>query len=250
MNIIINPKYAELESFVRSLPDNFVTLPCERVLRDIRNSVRLVRAGEHLVVVKSFRKLSLVNRFAYGRLRESKAVRAYKYALRLQELGIGTPEPIAAIDVRRNGLISGSYFVSLYSDYISMETINNCAASTICPLLNALTDFMIRMHDRGVVHNDLNISNILYKELPMGGYDFQIVDINRMEFRRSLSKQERLSNMSKFECSPEAYFYILGHYANQGRYDQDEFQMRGMMRRMREVMRHRFKVNCREKLKR
>ena len=113
MDLIINPKYANLEGFVRSLPESFDTMPCQRVLRDIRNSVKLVRVGEYQIVVKSFRRLSLLNRIMYGRIRESKSVRSYKYALRLQALGIGTPEPIAAYDVRKRGLISDSYYLSL-----------------------------------------------------------------------------------------------------------------------------------------
>ena len=76
MRLLINPRYAHLEGFVRGLHRNFESMPYERILRNIRNDVREVSvAGEHLVV-KSFRRLSLVNRVAYGRLRASKSMRA------------------------------------------------------------------------------------------------------------------------------------------------------------------------------
>ena len=34
------------------------------------------------------------------------------------------------------------------------------------------------------LHHDLNISNILYREVWPGEYDFQLIDINRMDFKR------------------------------------------------------------------
>lgn len=249
MKLVINPRYAHLEGFVRGLHRNFESMPYERVLRNIRNDVREVSVADEHLVVKSFRHLSLVNRAVYGRLRSSKSMRAFSHAERLALLGIGTPEPVAAVDFWERGLLAGSYFVSAYSDYRSMEEFRDSEVETIKPLLDALTEFLIRLHDRGVVHHDLNISNILYRELWPGEYDFQLIDINRMDFKRPLTSRERLANMSKFECSPDAYFYILGRYADLKSRDSDLFKLQGMVQRLMEIERRRVKDNYKRVLR-
>ena len=108
MKLVINPRYAHLEGFVRGLHRNFESMPYERVLRNIRNDVREVSVADEHLVVKSFRHLSLVNRAVYGRLRSSKSMRAFSHAERLALLGIGTPEPVAAVDFWERRLLAGS----------------------------------------------------------------------------------------------------------------------------------------------
>ena len=44
--------------------------------------------------------------------RASKARRAYQYALHLEQLQINTPEAVAYIEIKENGLFSTGYFVS------------------------------------------------------------------------------------------------------------------------------------------
>ena len=126
--------------------------------------------------------------------------------------------------------------------------INHHRVENIHPLLNALTDFLIEVHEQGVLHHDLNPSNILYKQVADNKYDFQLVDINRMEFRDHLSNRERLDNMSKFGCDPEAFFYILGRYADLRWIDHDDFQLRGIGMRLMDDKMHDIKVTMRRKI--
>ncbi len=247
MRIIINPKFFVLKEFLMSLPDTFDTLPAERLLRSGRNEVRLFTIGSQKIVVKSFRKISLLNRIVYGSIRQSKAMRAYYHALQLQELWIGTPEPIAAIDVRRHGIMTQSFYVYAYSDYMEMQDLlETYPDKELKPLLDALTDFILRLHDKGVLHHDLNILNILYNDRGAGMYDFQLIDINRMSFHGNLSEYQRLKNLRRINCKPAAFMYILERYASAMNMNNEKTQLRGVGFRLMETLNHEF----RQRLKR
>lgn len=223
-----------LNEFVQSLPDQFDTLPDAEILHQGRNVVKMVEREGVRMVVKSYEHLSLVNRLLYGRVRRSKAVRAYRYAERLLAMGIDTPTPIAVVDIRRRGILSRSLFVSAYSDYESAAVINSYPAKTetLQPLMDALAKFIFRLHDAGVLHKDLNITNILYRPTADEGYRFQLIDINRMNFKSHLSMSERIKNMRRLSCNPTAYAYILEQYAAQTTTNEQTFQLRGLIARL------------------
>lgn len=249
MHSIINPRYLNLRDFLCSLPERFDTLPCDAVLHTGRNEVRLYTVAGVRVVVKSFARISWLNRVVYGLLRPSKAVRAYRHAQRLLEMGIDTPEPVAAIDVRERGVLRHSFFVSLYSEYESLDVLNHYPERPLEPMLDALADFLLKLHDCGVLHDDLNASNILYRKVDEEYYLFQLIDINRLAFGRQLSRNQRLRNLRKLCCKPVAYFYILGRYAQRMNEREDEFQLQGMSMRLVEDMKHRSKMLLKRKIK-
>ena len=234
-----------LNEFVQALPDQFDTLPDAEVLHQGRNVVKMVEREGVRMVVKSYEHWSLVIRLLYGRLRRSKAVRAYRYAERLLAMGIDTPTPIAVVDVQRGGMLHQSLFVSAYSDYESAAVINSYPAKTdmLQPLMDALAKFIFRLHDAGVLHKDLNITNILYKATADGEYKFQLIDINRMDFRSHLSMNERIENMRRLSCQPTAYAYILERYAAQAATNEQTFQLRGLIARLLFDIRQRIKSN-------
>lgn len=249
MRAIINPEYLHLRDFLLALPECFDELECDEVLHTGRNEVRLFTVAGVRIVVKNFARISRLNRVVYGLLRPSKAVRAYRYAHCLLAMGIDTPVPIAAIDVRAGGVLRHSFFVSLYSEYESLDILNHYPEQPLEPLLDALTDFLIKIHDCGVLHDDLNASNILYRKVDEGYYLFQLIDINRLRFRSRISRNERLKNLRKLCCKPVAYFYILGRYAQQLNAREEAFQLRGMSMRLMDDMRHRAKTMLKQKIK-
>ncbi len=229
----INPKYAFANRFVGQLtkPGWFNSPANGTVLHAGRNTIKMFESNGVKLVVKRFGRLSILNRIIYGRLRKSKACRAYEYATKLRELGIDTPEEVAYTDIRKHGLLAESYFVSLHTEYHSMlpffhkRTLNKEEFQRIVPLLNALVKFLLKLHEAGVIHNDLNYTNILYNypdsnspdinNLPAEEekYSFTIIDINRMEFKQRLSLEERLHNLRRLNVSAPAYTHIFQEYA-------------------------------------
>ena len=217
MAIVINPKYSNLQGFVNNLAQEGWFNNNGTVLFDGRNCIKMFEVDGIKLAVKRFGRLSLPNRIIYGRLRKSKARRAYEYAEKLNKLGINSPEEVAYIELRKKGLMHQSYFVCLYTDYSSMlpffykRALSAIEFSGIEPLLDALAQFLHKMHKAGVIHNDLNYTNILYKDTD--GFDFTIIDANRMEFHKSLSLEKRMHNLRRLNVSIPAHLYILQKYA-------------------------------------
>ena len=123
MKLTINPKYARLRGFTESLPRIFPTSTGGKTLYEGRNIVKLYTQNGQRITVKSYGHLTLFNRLIYGSLRKSKAERAFRHAIRLQCLGIDTPEAIASLEIRRFGMLRDSYFVSAYTDYLPVSDI-------------------------------------------------------------------------------------------------------------------------------
>lgn len=234
MKILINPKYEHLRPFVEKLSEPFFFNRNGETLHSGRNIVKRFEVDDVPIAVKSYVRLTFCNRILYGTLRKSKAMRAYLHAEKLCNLGIGTPEEVAVVEVRRRGLLRQSYFVSLHSDYLPLrpviEAFPQCEEAR--RTLDAVAGFLNRMHWAGVLHRDLNIGNILYRREPDGAYRFQVIDTNRMSFRRQLSMRQRLKNMRRLTCGTPAYLYILQRYAELLQTDVESVQLQGAFRRL------------------
>ena len=168
------------------------------------------------------------------------------------QLEIDTPEEIAFIEIRKRGILEVCYFVSAYSDYCPLSPIteNFTQESGKRPIRDMLSGFLYTMHSVGVHHKDLHIGNILYKENGSGGYDFQIIDTNRMKFGVFLTQRQRLINLQRLSCPASAYLYILEQYARIAHIDPEYLQLKGAFTRLiyefRRYYRHKLKNQCRK----
>ena len=96
MKIVIAPAYHSLHTVIADIVNGNYT--AEHIYCQRRNTVeRIVLDDGSRVVVKRFKQPNALNRWVYGIFRKSKARRAYEHALRLTELGVDTPTPIAYI---------------------------------------------------------------------------------------------------------------------------------------------------------
>lgn len=252
MKIVLDPNYSNLKEFI----DNLVSPGW------FANNGKTVYAGRNIIkqfcidgvslAVKSYGHLSLVNRIIYGVLRKSKGERSYEYAKRLVSLGIDTPKGVAYIEIRKNGLLSESYFVSLYSNFSSLKDAAEQFPDNrdSIQLLDEFATFLVKMHDAGVVHKDLNISNILYSTNTNGNdgngaangatndatngerYRFQVIDTNRMKFYRHIGMHKRLHTIRRLSCKPEAFVYILRKYAEEANRNPVNVELKGIISRL------------------
>lgn len=241
--ILLNPRYLHLHEFVSSLPTSFDTMNDTTLIRDLRNVLCRVNIQGEELVIKRFAQPSLFNRFIYGALRKSKSVRSYQYSMRLQELGFSTPEPVASVDSFRSGRLLCSFYISRFSDYSSLDCINSYSGNDaeMESLLDALCDHFIALHNAGVLYNDLNILNILYRKREGGGFDFQFVDTNRISFHKHLTRHQRVKDLRRLSCSTFVYSHLLNNYASKMGYDKEEFQMMGLLGRLFLIRRNRLK---------
>lgn len=234
IRIRIAPSWQSRSWFVRALVRPGYFERHGETLHDGRNRVKRFEVDGCLLAVKSYVRLSIINRFFYGFIRRSKAERAYRHAIRLRSAGIDTPEGVAFVEIRRGWLLRASYFVSVCSSYRPVRPVTErfSPGAASCVVLDALAAFLFRMHEAGVLHKDLNIGNLLYEEDGRGGYRFQVIDTNRMKFQRRLSVRRRLDNLRRLSCPVPAYLYILDRYAGYIRSNASTLQLRGTLRRL------------------
>ena len=181
MTLQLLPDYASLRDFMLSLPRLFLEGE-GTLLHEGRNQLRLIEHNGQEFVVKSFGHPNLINRFVYGFLRPSKAMRAFRNAQTLQRLGIGTPSPVGYLNIRRHGLFYESYLVTLASTC-------NYRYDSIIPQPDAFDDVVrafaattARLHEAGMKHLDYSRGNILFQRLDDGQVRVELIDLNRMAF--------------------------------------------------------------------
>ena len=211
------PQYATLEPRFRTIQAIFSQ--DDHTIHKARNELKIIELDGVKTVIKSFKVPHLFNRIVYTFFRRSKAYKSYHHALRLQELGISTPQPIALIEFFESGLLADSYFISLHFDYdFTIRT----------PLLEPLEDrdaiftafaaYTYDLHQKGVWHLDYSPGNILIKRLDKG-YQFSIVDINRMEFR-PITPLEGCENFNKLWAFDDELEIMAREYARLSRLDE------------------------------
>jgi serine/threonine protein kinase len=178
------------------------------VLQDDRNTIKEVEFNNIVFVVKSYKVPSAINSFIYTYLRKSKAWRAYEYGLKIAKF---TPKVIARIEYFQP-LLGKSYLICekfdadfnmqapLFKQHPDKDTI-----------LKQFAEFVFNLHKDNIIHHDLSPGNVLIKSSKQG-YQFQIIDINRMVFK-VLNGKDRAKNFSKLWADNEDLLTILTTYA-------------------------------------
>jgi len=219
MKTVINPTYNALSSFINRIPDIFDQEGA--LVFTARNQLKSYTVEGVDLIVKRYKKPHLINRISYTFFRPSKAKRAYEYALRLLELGINTPMPIAYIEQKTAGLLSYSFFISIYEkDYSDIRELM-IGTQTDDALLQDLAKYIAHFHSKGVLHYDMSPGNILYKK-EKDSYLFTLIDINRMQFTRSISKTDRYKSFKRLSENKSVLTRIATLYAAAAELDEAE----------------------------
>jgi tRNA A-37 threonylcarbamoyl transferase component Bud32 len=216
---IVNPEYKSYTKFVERLPQIFETEGT--TIYEGRNLVKVYEEKGEKFVVKRYKRPMIHQRIDYTFLRKSKARRAYDYALRLKELSIDTPEAVACVEEHKFGLFRTGYFVSTICTDPELKILRETPDEK---LIDAFAHFIVKMHEQGVLHGDLNLSNILYREdtNEPHGYHFTVIDTNRSRFVEQASKQQCLRNMVRISHIRDLNKLIIGRYAEIRGWDKDE----------------------------
>ncbi len=228
----IHPAYSgrEIEAFLKRLPTVFDDEG--EMLYDKRNQVkRFVLPSGRPVVVKRFKKPILIQRIIYGFFRKTKAKRAYLYAAVLRDRGFGTPHEIAYLEERRRGLLSYCYFLSeedgapaIYDRLVVQQPFDRAIADDFAALVAAL-------HQKSILHGDLNPTNVLFRERGDGHYTFSLIDTNRMRVKSlggKFTPSECFDNLTRFDVEHELYRYVLRRYIECMGWEMEPYFSRGI----------------------
>lgn len=215
----INNEYAgnkAFETFVRQLPDIFSTHG--RTVHSGRNTIKIFNIdgdGDHeplCVAVKSFIKPNIFQRVDYSFIRKSKARRSYRNAARLTDRGFDTPANMAYIEVWSHGLFRQGYYVAM-ADFA--PGADKLLDEDHADMMSRLGEFTARLHEAGIIHRDLNLSNILCHATDNGDIRFSLIDLNRMTFVRKgrrLPLTTYMDNIMRM-ATPDSLHPLLARYA-------------------------------------
>lgn len=181
MKVVVNPKYSHLSQWIEALPERFEKEG--KVIYDARNQIRIMKASDGSeVCVKRFHTPRFLNRYIYRYVKDSKAKRSYENGLYLLAHNVGTPEPIAYIETYSWKGLAQSYLVTRPSALTRLHREFTLAyTSELDATIEPLARFTAHMHEEGINHLDFSPGNILWDKVN-GKYQFEIIDINRMQF--------------------------------------------------------------------
>jgi hypothetical protein len=136
--------------------------------------------------------------------RESPAVSAWHAARILAERGFNTPEPVAAVELRRAGLLRRSFFLTrevpeaLTADrrwqVILAEANGTRRRTERWAFARALGELFRRLHAAGLYHNDLKDVNVLVRG-PAEAPVCVLLDLERVRVLRRVDHRRRIKNL-------------------------------------------------------
>jgi hypothetical protein len=120
--------------------------------------------------------------YLFSPLKRSKAVKAYWVACHLLAHRLGTPLPLGALEERRWGFIQyNAYITEAITGYITLREYCRTlpdGRQGVAEVLRLVANYTCRMHDSGLWHRDLFLSNFLLAG-PPGDRQLYLVDLNR-----------------------------------------------------------------------
>ncbi|WP_378183878.1 lipopolysaccharide kinase InaA family protein [Aquimarina sp. SS2-1] len=211
-NIIVHTTKNYMHQSIVEALDNFEKY--DEILGDAeRNVIKIVNLDSEKYTIKSFKIPNIINQIAYRFFRKSKAERSYMYANKLLDLGIKTPFPVA-YEIRTTPLLfKKSYYVSelVECDLTYRELTTDFSIADHEEILRAFTRFTYELHKNGVNFLDHSPGNTLI-ERTENGYEFYLVDLNRMEFGE-MSFETRIKNFARLTIHESMVRVMSNEYA-------------------------------------
>ena len=213
MKIVVTPEYESLREQVASAPGIVAADDCN-VLYCGRNKIVQYEPVDGVsLVVKKYKPHDWLKRVVYTFFRPNKARRSYENARELRKRGFETPHEVAYIEERKWGLIAQVYYICAYTPKGPIRTELIDTEPFDAALATAYARYVASLHNAGVLHRDLNPTNVIYEKTATG-YSFELIDINRMRFYSdAVPKKDCMENLTLFWWLTDVYKFVLEKYA-------------------------------------
>lgn len=212
-----------VEHYISHLPSSFEQGGA--MLWDGRNKVKaFTMASGKEIVVKRFKKLMIVQKIGYL-FRTHKAIKAFANGCELVRRGIDTPQPIACIMHYQHKLVADAYYICERNDLPPIEDLLY-RDDWDEELATAFGHFVVTLHRHGVLHHDLNDTNVRFARNENGEYVFSLIDINRMSFYdriEDVPMRERIENITRFTNRIKLFELVARIYAREFGLDIDQW---------------------------
>lgn len=210
---IFQPEFKSHASAILECIENFENIG-STIFKGNRNSIKSFQLDQLEINIKSFKSPNAFNSLIYQYVRPSKAKRSFEYALKLSDLGISTPQPIAYVEYYSISGLKSSYYISKHitydldfrvlihkPDYPNRENI-----------LRAFTEFTFQLHENNINFLDHSPGNTLIEKKGRG-YEFYLIDLNRMRFE-NMSFKKRMYNFRRLWLSKTMVKIMAETYAH------------------------------------
>lgn len=171
-----------------------------------RNEIKNFIVNGRTVCVKKYSFPPFFNRLFYSwGWRVPKAKRTYENARKIAQSGFQTPQQWGYVITHQHGLIGESYSVGEF--VADAHTVGQDKSDE--KLLRAFAQYTADLHDKGLMHCDYIVNNILYK--CMGDtYTFSLIDVNRFLFLNAPVRgwRQRLNLMQLFHEPEELKHFV------------------------------------------
>lgn len=213
MKIRISEEYKQSEKEILGFLNDF-TSRGELFGNGARNTIKIFQLKGKQVNIKSFKVPNAVNKVAYRFFRKSKAQRSFEYANILLKKGIGTPFPIGYVEEEEGFSFLNSYYISehIRSELTYRDLVQDPRYPDWEEILRAFTRFTFNLHEKEIEFLDHSPGNTLINSKGEG-YDFYLVDLNRMNFRR-LDFDARMKNFSRLTPKKDMVEIMANEYAS------------------------------------
>ncbi|HZD42026.1 MAG TPA: lipopolysaccharide kinase InaA family protein [Terriglobales bacterium] len=208
-----------------------------RIIKDQRK----IKVGRFIVPLADQTKVVYVKKYnAFSRryrwlslLVPSGATRSLKGALMLARHNIPTASPLAAVESRYWGMLTGSYYLS--EEIIDGKTADAYWAEQLAGLagrcgmrrrrqfLSAIALMIQRLHERRIYHNDLKDANIIVAPDSREAESFFLLDLEGVRLCLFLSMRRKIKNLVQLNRTLGRYLartqrlFFLKHYLGPGK---------------------------------
>lgn len=214
MKIFVNEQYSKLKYEILNIVKSF-EVGGEVLYKGSRNTLKIFTLSNGIRInVKEFGRPNFINRYVYRFIRPSKAERSFNNALFLLDKDVSTPAPVAYIEEITRFSVKKSYYVSIQLDqsYTFRRIIDAPCAFKDAQILVDLGRFYYKLHLHGIEFVDNTPGNLIIVEQE-GNVVFNLVDLNRMNFRKNMSYFRRIKNISKLTPIPRLLEGIVKGYS-------------------------------------
>lgn len=151
-------------------------------------------------------------------LRQTRPFKVLKISKLLSTAGVFTPEVYAALNYRRGLLLESSYLLcsfletartagQVFENLVAEESFK-VFAEKICQVL-------VKIHDAGILHGDVKISNIIVKPNDDKTYELGLIDLDSSRcYPEALSEKRRVRDLARLISS---YFLTCKHRLSEER---------------------------------
>lgn len=213
MELFIADKYLGLKDNLLEMIEQF-DHSGNLLVEGSRNRICVFEAAGIQLNIKYFQVPNFFNKLVYSYIRKSKARRSFEYGMKLLELGVLTPEPIAWAEERKISGLARSFYLSkqLTENITFRDLIEQPASETRDAIIRAFTRFTWGLHQKNILFLDHSPGNTLIKKAASGEWEFYLVDLNRMQFK-TLTEKEKVNNFSRLSATPDILEIMAKEYA-------------------------------------